>query len=553
MRTIRALQVLAILLVNNLLASSDWASDTLATMSIEQKIGQLFVTAICPSHQFAVLTRLYEDYLIRNLHVGGVFLKYRWDYQQEQERIEQLQELAQTVPLFIAQDFERGLGSRIDDALTFPKNMTLGALTDDAHLETMGELIGAQSRAIGVNLVLAPVVDVNTNPLNPVIHLRSFGENERRVAKKGAAVMRGLQKAGVLACAKHFPGHGDSSKDSHCDLPYLGLTRDRLEVIELYPFRKLIEEGVACVMTAHLTVSALDSTGLPASLSHEMTTKILREELGFDGLIITDDLLMGAISKNFEAGEACKRALIAGSDLIMTSNGAIEGIEAIKQALQSGEISEGEIDGHVLRILRAKQALASKPLLPQPQEVSKILFREAVTLLENNGCVPVSPDRLPEWAFVQIGGAASEPFWNALDPAHPVCSAEDLPKEPVGVIAALFPPGSIHAAEWLASVPESDGEIGHLWSASHLLRDFCTEHKIPLILLWFGSPYGLRGIATGDAQLLLFEDVAQAQLVAAEAVIGAIPIRGRLPVSIGEQYCEGAGLTSEPVSPKNPR
>lgn len=522
------------------LAWADWASETLEKLTIDEKIGQLFIVGVYPNQENAEQegrydeTIAFEDALIRDLHVGGVLLKYCWTSQTQIKRVQTLQAFSHRIPLLVAQDLECGLGARLKGEVIFPKNMTLGAIQDDALLREMGRVMGRQARAVGVNFVLAPVVDVNTNPKNPVIHMRSFGEDAERVARKGEAVCQGLQEAGVLACAKHFPGHGETSRDSHLELPLLALDRQRLEEVEFLPFRRLIGAGVASVMTAHLAVPALDASLAPASLSQTVVTGALRGALGFQGLIITDDLLMDAIQGRMGAGMACKLAFLAGNDLILSSTDVREGIFCLQQAVASGEIAIDELDRRVLRILRAKQSLKASPETAAiPAEgLQRILYRQSMTLM---GQCP-SKGSLGKHRLIQIGGQAQEPFWEELGAVPHVVVLDLLDQGQVptvgqGVIAAFYPSDSRVRPGFLASAPGSDEELARFWRWSSLLSHACHSQQVPLTIVWFGSPYGLRGVADCDGCLVAYESTYGAQQAAAEVVLGKIQARGVLPIT----------------------
>jgi beta-N-acetylhexosaminidase len=522
--------------------SADWASETLETLTLSEKIGQLFVAAVYPTQETAeeekrsVPTTSHEDRLVCDLHIGGLLFKHRWMIHTQGARVQALQALSPKIPLFIAQDLECGLGVRIMDALRFPKNMTLGAIQNDDLLRDMGRYIGNQARAVGVNFVLAPVVDVNTNPQNPVIHMRSFGDDPERVAKKGEAVCRGLQAGGVLACAKHFPGHGDTESDSHKALPRLLLDRQRLERVEFLPFRRLIAAGVESVLVAHLSVPALDPSLMPASLSHPIVTGILRDSLGFEGLIVTDDLLMEAIQKHFGPGIACKLAFLAGNDLIISSIGTEDGMRCLQEAVANGEIALEEIDRRVLRVLRAKQRLQAVPelsLAESGEALQRDLYRAAMTLRGNRA----NTVNLAHAHFVQIGGQSQESFWTELGIAESQiqhCALADekcLPNSSEELIAAFYP-----AAHWregfLVSIPTSDRELQPFWEWSAFLRAECQRRGIPLTIVWFGSPYDLRGISEEIPCLVAYECAFEAQQAAADVLLGTIQARGILPVNI---------------------
>lgn len=406
----------------------NWSQQTLANMSLDEKIGQLFMIAAYSNPEDAKIEKQNEnvmasvEHLIRTYHVGGVLLKRNWEPLAQVHSIRHFQSLSK-IPLFIAQDCEWGLAMRCANTMAFPKNMTLGAIQDDQLLLELGQEIGRQCRLVGINFNLAPVVDVNSNPANPVIGSRSFGDDPDNVARKGTLLMEGIQQNGVMACAKHFPGHGDTNVDSHHDLPIVLHDRAHLNQIELYPFKKLIDAGVMAVMSAHVVVPALSNTEVPATLSSDVISKTLKGELGYQGLVITDDLMMGAIAKHYPSGEAALLAFIAGNDILLSSHDIPACFDQIKQAVVSGKISLDELDARVLKILKAKEWIYSyrdkEEMLAEDGDWSQLrtseaetlkrkLYQEAITVL---GELPSVSDLS---VCVQIGGESISPFYQQL-------------------------------------------------------------------------------------------------------------------------------------------
>lgn len=370
--------------------------EMLATMTLKEKIGQCIMVAAVSNEllnkDFMAISPyqmgiVHVSGLITQHHVGGVIFLGSGNIAEQKAVTDYFQSLAGT-PLMIAMDAEWGLSMRLKDAPRFPHNMTLGAITDDTLTYQMGYLVGRQCKQIGVHLNLAPVMDVNNNPNNPVINDRSFGSDPQRVAQKGIAFANGMRDAGIIACAKHFPGHGDTDVDSHLALPVIMHDRARLDQIELYPFRAIIDNGIAAVMTAHLQVPTLEPDGItPATLSKKITTDLLRHELGFDGLIITDGLGMKGVTDFYTSGQMEVHALKAGADVLLAPVDVPNAIAAIEQAVMSGEISEQELDQHVLRILRAKEwtlnANSNHPDCPDHKELKKNLYYQAVTMVKD--------------------------------------------------------------------------------------------------------------------------------------------------------------------------
>lgn len=337
--------------------------DRISSMSLEQKIGQLFMVAAvsdaslneeyiqktCYSVEKEYVARLIKDY-----YVGGIIFLGVATKESVRQSVSMYQQISD-IPLLVGLDAEWGVGMRVKDGRSFEKNNLLGLRTN-AEIEYVGAAIGADCKELGVHINFAPVVDVNTNPSNPVIGVRSFGDDPAFVAEKAIAYMHGLQSAGVLACAKHFPGHGDTDVDSHFELPVLHHDRDRLYAVELLPFKKMIAAGVDAIMVGHLSVPALDPTGVPASFSR-LIIDMLRNCLDFEGLVISDALDMRALTNHYEPGELELVALLAGNDMLLCPIDVPKAVECIKRAVSDGKLCEQNIDKHVERILHVKAAL----------------------------------------------------------------------------------------------------------------------------------------------------------------------------------------------------
>ncbi|MEQ2129008.1 beta-N-acetylhexosaminidase [Caldanaerobacter subterraneus KAk] len=328
-------------------------------MTLEEKIGQMLMIGF-PS-------TFYDDHireLVTNYKIGNVILFSRnvKDARQVMDLCADIQKEAienTGIPAFISIDQEGGMVTRIYRGATYlPGNMAIGATKDPENAYKVGEIAGRELRTIGININFAPVMDVNNNPLNPVIGVRSYGENPEDVANFGINYIKGLQKEGVIATAKHFPGHGDTTVDSHLDLPKVNHGKDRLYEVELYPFKKAVENGVDAIMTAHILFPALEDSKVPATLSYNVLTRILREEFKFDGLIITDCMEMNAIAKYFGTQKAASMAIKAGADIVLVSHTKdlqIKAFENIKEAVERGDISVERIDESVRRILKMKE------------------------------------------------------------------------------------------------------------------------------------------------------------------------------------------------------
>jgi len=318
-----------------------WVDSVFNSLSIEERIGQLFVIAAYSNKGYEHQQQI--DKLIREQHIGGLIF-FQGGPVRQANMTNHYQNISKT-PLLISMDAEWGLAMRLDSTFRYTKQMMLGAMEQDTLIYRMGADIAEQCKRLGVHVNLAPVVDVNNNPDNPVINSRSFGELRKRVADKGIAYMKGMQDHKVLACAKHFPGHGDTGSDSHLTLPVIQHTRKRLDSLELYPFRRMIRNGVGAIMVAHLYVPALDATENTAvTLSPKVVNGLLKNELAFKGLVFTDALNMKGVSRYFKPGDLDVKALLAGNDILLFSEDVQGAIEKIKQAIADGRITQEEIN-----------------------------------------------------------------------------------------------------------------------------------------------------------------------------------------------------------------
>lgn len=528
--------------------SADWAESTLQKMSLDEKIGQLFVVGLYPRSEDALSEgqkehpTKYVEEVIKKFHVGSILCKFYWDPLKEAHLIQHLQSLSKT-PLLVMQDLEWGLNMRLPKALRFPKNMTLGAIQDDGLIYELGKEIARQAKLLGVHCPLAPDVDVNSNPKNPIIGDRSFGDNPACVALKGALLSEGLQKEGVIACAKHFPNHGDTAQDSHTSLPVTTHTLEQIQNIDLVPFQRLIDKNVDMIMTAHIIVPALDPH-FPSTLSKRTLQGYLREKMGFQGVIITDDLLMKAISEKFNSQEATVLAFQAGADLLLSSKSIEENFQAIKTAIKNGEITEEEINTHVRRILQLKEKQSKnegraesidfqkKLFSDYAKALKKKLYTNALTLVGEN---TIRGEELKNAIFVQVGGEMKTPIYTHLKTYVPIPRAY-LSASPTQLeIDALLKRVELHD-HVIISFQEmsrfSKDNFGIDTEGEHFIRLVEMNNKNVLYVL-FGSPYVLQFFPQGKNFLIAYEDDEDAQIAAGDYLLGKIEARGRLPIDIG--------------------
>src|SRR5680860_659964 len=362
-------------------ANSTWVDSVMKSLTPNERIAQLIMVAAYSNRGEEHRQEILE--LIKNQKIGGLIFFQGGPIRQVNQMNEY--QAASKVPLLGAIDAEWGLGMRLDSTISYPFQMALGAIQNDSLIHKMGTEIARQIKQVGLHLNFAPVVDVNNNPDNPVINFRSFGENKYNVAEKGIEYMRGLQDGGVMATAKHFPGHGDTSTDSHLALPQINHSRARLDSLELYPFREIIKAGIGGVMVAHLDIPSLDSTGVPSTLSKPIITGLLKGELGFQGLIVTDAMNMKGVTKGHAPGEVDRDAILAGNDLLEFTEDVPKAIEEIKKAIKKQFISQKEIDDRCRKILALKQWVGLDTYKPiDIKNIDKDLNSSSAKLLNRN-------------------------------------------------------------------------------------------------------------------------------------------------------------------------
>lgn len=531
-----------------------WARQALDSLSLEEKIAQLIMLPAYSNQDAAHVASI--ENLIRKYKIGGLIFMQGGPGRQI-SLANRYQKLSK-IPLLISQDAEWGINMRLDSTVRFPRNMTLGAVQDSMLLYELGVEMGRQCRRVGVHINFAPVVDVNNNAANPVINDRSFGENKYTVARNGILLMKGMEHSGVIACAKHFPGHGDTGTDSHLDLPVINHSVARLDSVELYPFRRMIQAGVPSVMIAHLFIPALDPTPNRAStLSPAIVDTLLRQKMGFQGLIITDALSMQGVTKFFKPGEVDLLAFKAGNDILLFSGDVQAAITQIKGAIERGEVSREELDRRVLKVLSAKEWLglqrsATVPQItsrdevggPKAEALSKKLYEAAITLVKNeNQLVPLKGLENRSIACVEIGSGKSS-FHTTLSKYTSVASftlpaAADRASVD-RLLLSLRNYNTVIVGVDGMSRKLSDG-FGVSAMTRELMKSLNASGKDVIVTL-FGSPYGLKHFGEEKAVLVAYENVTYAKVAAAEAIFGGIKISGKLPVTASPQFTEGISL-----------
>lgn len=518
-------------------AAKAWADSVFNTLTPNQRVAQLFVPVLNPAA--GQLSESGVKALIGKRQAGGLIIS-EGSVEQYVKMINLAEELSK-VPPMITIDGEWGLSMRVEGTPKFPSNMALGAVEDISLLFEYGKEMARECRAIGINVNFAPVLDVNTNPANPVIGYRSFGEDPQRVAELGAAYSRGLEAGGVMAVGKHFPGHGDTSVDSHKTLPTVGHSMEMLQKTDLVPFEMFIADGGSGIMTAHLSVPAIDPTGTAASLSRPVTTGLLRDKMGFNGLIFTDALGMKGAQTQ---GNNCVAALKAGADIALMSASPASDMIAVQNALKNGTLSQSETDAKVKKILAYKYALAQgtprattaaqarKEInSPEAEALNQKLANAVVTLLrDKNGMVPMKHLESNDIAIVNIGGDGKEFSEMCKKYANVTVynSTAHLSaiKKHKTVIAAVYKDKQTAQAELaqLASIPS-------------------------LVEVFFINPFKMskfrKSLTTDGALLTVYDNTPALQRAAAQALFGGIAINGKFPVNLEGIASMKQGLVRE--------
>lgn len=536
-----------------------WVDSVFNSLSPEEKIAQMFMVRAHSNRG--------EDYIdsvarvIEKEQLGGIVL-FQGGPVGHAQVINRYQSLSK-VPLLVALDGEWGLGMRMPDStVSYPYQMTLGAIQNDGLIYQMGREIAKDFKRQGMNINLAPVVDVNNNPNNPVIGFRSFGENKHNVTQKGLSYMNGMMDEGIIVSLKHFPGHGDTDVDSHHDLPVLNFSRERLDSLEMYPFRKLIKAGAGGVMVAHMHIPSLDNTtNLPSSISKPVVTEILKNELGFRGLTITDAMDMQGVVKFFKNGEADIRAIIAGNDLLELSENSDRAIKMVLEAIRTGRLDQEDIDQRVKKILAAKYWLG----LDKPQntkvevkDIHKELNRwstsvlnqrladAAVTLLNGNEAIR-DLDFTRRTALISVGEAnhitefqhqLGKKFDNSLYYVIPHDANAD---EITAVTKELWRFDQVVIALH-DSRPRPRNTLPYSPEVKMLISELASGDAVFAV---FANPYalaGLPGIENAKSLLVCYQNDDMLQRAAAKVVLRTLKPSGKLPVSINSTYKSGDGI-----------
>lgn len=545
---------------NGMSPSQRWADSIYNQLTPVERIGQLFMVAAYSGG------KNYNEPAVRNLvtqyHIGGLI--FMQNDPENQARLTNSYQGMSKVPLLIAMDAEWGLGMRLTGVRDFPRQMMLGAADDSLLAYELGKAVAGQCKRLGVHINFAPVVDVNNNPDNPVINARSFGENKFLVSRLAIAYMQGMQDQGIIACAKHFPGHGDTDVDSHKDLPFIGKSRKQLDTLEFYPFKRLIRAGVKGVMIAHLEVPAMEDTKtLPTSLSHTAVQKILKDTLGFKGLVFTDALNMKGVTKYYKPGEADLRAFMAGNDVLLFPEDVPAAIEKIREAVQKGDVSGEMLEAAVKKILMAKYNAGLYQYRPVAvNNVAADLNRAVDRIREAAAVAAISRVRdqhdllsrmsLSDARITYVGvNAAQKPgtvLFRRLQDQQTVLRSEWLPAGSSAAFRQKLIQGlttsdvAIVAVHNMKFYP-SGGNYGLDAQQMAFLKE-CAQKKNVLFVL-MGNPYLTRNFCKAGSVLIGYEDDSTTQHFMAEVILGKRVAKGKVPVTI----CPGE--YTEPVEKKD--
>jgi len=543
-------------------SESRWVDSVYSSLSNDQKIAQLFMVAAYSNKDMKHVREIRE--LIQNYNIGGLIFMQGGPVRQAKLN-NYYQDLAKT-PLLISIDGEWGLAMRLDSTPKYPKQMTLGAIKNDSLIFLMGKQIAKECKRMGIHVNFAPVADVNNNPLNPVIGMRSFGENKYNVANKAIMYMKGLQAEGVMANGKHFPGHGDTDSDSHKTLPIISASKQRMDSLELYPFQQLFNQGLSSIMVAHLYVPCYDTTKNTAStLSPYIVNDLLKTQMGFKGLVFTDALNMKGVAGFYEPGIVDVKALLAGNDVLLFAENVPKAIEQIKIAITKGQISQDEINLRCKKILKAKfwcglnknQFVSTKNLFEDlngkdSRNMNSLLAEASVTLLKNNSTIlPLKKLDTLKIAEVSIGETKSNNFYSTLNKYTKVTHfgiAHDSPKSVRDSVLSKLKNFNTIILQVNKTTFKPEKDFGCSAGSIDAIAQICETNNT--ILCLFSNPYLINKLKSTDkakAIMVLYESNEYSQKAAADAIVGAIKVNGKLPVSTN-LFPYGVGLELNEVN-----
>jgi beta-N-acetylhexosaminidase len=540
-------------------AQTHWVDSVFKKLNRKKKIEQLlFVRAHTNRGQ------AYEDsvgMVIKKEQLGGVVF-FQGGPVRQVVLTNKYQALAK-IPLIIAMDGEWGLGMRLDSTVSYPYQMTLGAIQDNTLIYKMGQYVGYDFKRMGMQMNFAPDMDVNNNPNNPVINYRSFGDNKYNVAQKGIAYMQGMQNGGILTTAKHFPGHGDTDVDSHLALPQLNFNTTRLDSLEEYPFREAVKAGISGIMVAHMNIPAMDTTkNLPSTLSRPIVTGVLKDSLGFKGLVVSDAMEMKGVTKFFPDGEADVRAFIAGNDVLELSENSKRAVKKIKKAIRKDQIKEEELDTRVKKVLAAKywaglnkyQLAATDNLIADLNRADALTLQQqlgdkAVTLLKGDTTIQ-NLNAGKKTAIVSFGADAQTIYQQELLKTFTNAKLFFIPKETQMPAMQAMLTELKDYEQVIIGIHDTRARPGSKLDYSSNLKLMIADLAAypNTVISVFANPYtiaGLPGIEKAGALLACYQKEAFMQRAAAKVIAGQIKAAGKLSVSVNTYFPNGAGIVAK--------
>lgn len=539
--------------------STTWAQTTFDSLSVDERLAQLFMIECRPTFGPKHLAQVEQT--IKTHQVGGVIF-FKGNPTQQVQLTNKYQNLSKT-KMLVAIDGEWGLAMRLSNTISYPYQLGLGSIQNDEIIYEMGKEIGRQCKRMGIHVNFAPVIDINNNPNNPVINYRSFGEDPQNVCNKGWAYAKGMQDAGIIACAKHFPGHGDTDVDSHKDLPVINHSMERLRSVEFKPFQHLINQGVMSVMTAHLFIPAIDDRkNIAVSISDKAINGILRREMGFKGLSFTDALNMQGVAKYHPDGELELKALMAGNDVLLSPGDIPKAIRLIKIAMVDGRLSEEYVWGKVMKILNYKHAMGLHEFEPLNEQnvvrdlnttkAKKVHYdlveQELCLVKDEKSLLPIHASENKKILSISIGKGVKTLFQKELEGYGNVTSrtiSKNASADQFNTLSRLsskydYTIISLHST---SKYPPNFGVTNQ--SATFVSKLGARDNTI---FVNFGNPYNLKKFKNQTSVLLAYEDQEAHQRKAAQAVFGVIGVNGTLAVSVGDEYTSKMGVTTTPIS-----
>ncbi|MEN9299295.1 MAG: hypothetical protein RLZZ429_1608 [Bacteroidota bacterium] len=527
-----------------------WVRKQFRKLSKDQRIAQLMIIRAHSNLGAEHVQEVTE--LIKKYNVGGLCF-FQGGPVRQANLTNFYQKIAKT-PLMIAIDGEWGLGMRLDSVINFPRQLMMGAVPDAKLIYQFGLAVGEQCKRMGIHVNYAPDIDINNNPMNPVINDRSFGEDKYKVALFGVQYMKGMQDMGVMACAKHFPGHGDVSVDSHYDLPVINKSRAQLDQLELYPFRELIKAGVGSMMIAHLAIPSIDTTAnLPTSLSAKNVTDLLRNELGYQGISFTDALEMQGVAKFFPKGDASVMSLIAGNDMLCLPGDIPGSIKKVREAIKEGKLSWDDINARVKKVLLAKYHLGlhkkqvintenlAEDLNAKTNEIKKALAANALTLLRKNN-ENLLPLRGNKVAFVGIGINKANAFATRVQQDLKADLFFFENKDTITKINSILEQLNNYDAVVVGFHNYNRRPANQFGLSKNSLELLNKLQNNKTITFAFGNPYAVQYICNSSNLVVCYEDDDITQSAAADLLIGKINAKGKLPVTVCEGFRFGDGI-----------